>query len=127
MVPRGGNAAAGPDSAPRRVREPEVRAPDAAPTRSDATSAPRPRAPRAEPARDDGPPTGLTPRELATLYDAASADIAQLPKASQGDLLAQLAMLNIMRVLRASQPVRDDAAAQLWKLRQRVDERKAGR
>ena len=50
----------------------------------------------------------------------------ELPKASQSDMLAQLALLNILRVLREPQPVRDDAAAQLWKLRQRLRERKAG-
>jgi hypothetical protein len=36
-------------------------------------------------------------------------------------------MLNIMRAMRESQQARDDAAAQLSKLRQRVRDRKAGR
>ncbi|HEX3762019.1 MAG TPA: serine/threonine-protein kinase [Kofleriaceae bacterium] len=144
QVSRASNATAAPDPALRHVREreperePEVRAPDAAIARSaagaSASTPARPdpgahetRAARPEPPRDDGPPVGLTPTELGRLYDSVNTEIAQLPKASQGDVLAQLALLNIMRVLREAQPVRDDAAAQLWKLRQRLRDRKAGR
>jgi len=48
------------------------------------------------------------------------AEIEQLSDASRQDLLGQLAMLNIMRAMTESQQARDDAAAQLRQLRQRM-------
>jgi hypothetical protein len=128
-VPHPGHAAVAPDTAPRRVRErapevreraPEVREPDAA------AHAARPVRP--EPPRVDAPAPGISTAELGRLYDAVKAEIEQLPpEASRQDLLGQLAMINILRVMRESQPSWDDAAAQLWKLRQRMRDRKAGR
>jgi hypothetical protein len=120
-VPRPGNAAATPDTAPGRVREraPEDRAPDAA--------AHEARPARPEPPRIDGPAPGISTAELGKLYDAVRAEIEQQPEASRQDLRGQLAMINILRAMRESQQTRDDAAAQLWKLRQRMSDRKATR
>jgi hypothetical protein len=128
-VPRAGNTAGGPDPAPRRIpgREPEVPEPDAAaPARPD-TAAHEARPTRSEPPRGEGPPTGLSAAELGKLFDAVKTEIEQLPEASRRDMLDQLVMLNIMRAMRESQQARDDAAAQLWKLRHRMRDRKAGR
>jgi serine/threonine protein kinase len=134
-VPRAGNTAAVPDPAPRRVRdrEPEVHEPEV--RESDAAAPARPpaapheaRPTRPEPPRSEGPPPpGISTAELGKLFDAVKADIEQLPEASRRDLLDQLVMLNIMRAMRGSQQALDDAAAQLWKLRQQMRDRKAGR
>jgi hypothetical protein len=56
---------------------------------------------------------------------AVKSEIEHLPEASRQDLLGQLTMLNIMRAMRESQQTRDDAAAQLWKLQQRMHDRKS--
>jgi hypothetical protein len=55
------------------------------------------------------------------------AEIEHLPEASRQDLLNELVMLDILRALTGSQEARDDAAAQLRKLRQRIHDRKSGR
>jgi serine/threonine-protein kinase len=75
----------------------------------------------------DAPPTGISAAELGDLYAAMKAEIEHLPEASRQDLLNELVMLDILRALTGSQEARDDAAAQLRKLRQRIHDRKSGR
>ena len=83
----------------------------------------------AAPARPEPPATAtaISSAELGRLYDVVKAEIEQLPDASRQDLLGQLAMLNIMRAMRESQQARDEATVQLWKLRQRMHDRKSAR
>jgi tRNA A-37 threonylcarbamoyl transferase component Bud32 len=75
----------------------------------------------------DAPPTGISAAELGELYAAVKAEIEQLPEASRQDLLNELVMLDILRALTGSQEARDDAAAQLRRLRQQMHDRKTGR
>jgi hypothetical protein len=134
-VSRPGRDAAPPDTAPRRSRDraAEVREPDAAPSGrpaadQEATTA-RPEEPRTT-ERSETAASGsaaISTGELGALYHAVQTEIEQQPASSQQDLLNQLAMLNILRALTESQQAREDAAAQLQKLRQRMHDRKSGR
>jgi hypothetical protein len=119
-------AAAAPAASREPIDEPTP-APPLARTRSRAAETPDA---DAAPARTDpapAVPTGISAAELGTLFDVVRREIAQLPEASQHDLLDQLAMLNIMRAMRESQAARDEAASQLSRLRQRARDRRAGR
>jgi serine/threonine-protein kinase len=117
-------------AAPAASREPiDEPAPAPPPARTRSRAAETPDA-DAAPARTDplpAVPTGISAAELGTLFDVVRHEIAQLPEASQHDLLDQLAMLNIMRAMRESQAARDEAASQLSRLRQRARDRRAGR
>jgi serine/threonine-protein kinase len=90
-------------------------------------AAPPPTAPPPAAAPPASVPTGISAADLGKLFDEVKAELEQLPEASQRGLIDQLGMVNIMRAMRESQQSRDDAAAQLAKLRHRVRERRAGR